>query len=225
MVAIVVYIFVEILINDCYSSSSSRRSRGREFKWQQSFGKGSERTLDSPTLSHVSVTQRKSKPLDVKKSFRIKVLIASDLAFTSPFLTTGGSVVLTFRGTWHRGCRSCRFTPRQRWSGEQGARGWNTSSVPTTGTSQVSIGSSNHREIKRLGTTQYSVQESIEKCAPGKPSPSPAEHCDFFPCDGGTCSRGVKMGGGRDKLECPIGVGAMSFVHHNQVFGIMSKIQ
>ena len=57
------------LIHSRYSSSARRL----QLKWQQSCGKSSVKALDSPTLSHVSVTQRKSNPQDVKKSYKTKV--------------------------------------------------------------------------------------------------------------------------------------------------------
>ncbi len=158
----------------------------------------------------------------MKKSFRIQILFTSDLAFTSQILagTAGGSAVLTFSSTRHKGLRSRRFTPRQRERGVQGARGWNTSSGPTTGTSKVSIGSSNRREIERLGTARYSVQETMQyiyiyiyafsrrfypkrltvhSCytyfcqynrALSQSSPSPADHCVFLG-DGGAYAGGI----------------------------------
>ncbi|XP_049904305.1 uncharacterized protein LOC126392747 isoform X2 [Epinephelus moara] len=96
----------------------------------------------------------------------INVLFASDLAFTSPILAGADrSTALAVRGARHRGRRFRRFTPRQRGRGEQGPRGWNTSSGPTTGTSQASTGSSECREIKRRGTAPYSVQEAVEVLA------------------------------------------------------------
>lgn len=54
-------------------------------------GKSSQRALDSPADIQVSVTQRKSNSFVIKKSFKIKVLLASDLAFTRATLTTSGS--------------------------------------------------------------------------------------------------------------------------------------
>lgn len=59
-----------------------------EFKYVQSSCKTSENELDSPTLIQVSVTHRKSRWFEVKKPFRINVLLVSNLAFTRDILTS-----------------------------------------------------------------------------------------------------------------------------------------
>ncbi len=41
----------------------------------------------SPPLSQVSVTNKKSSSLEAKRSFRIKVLFARDLAFINAIVT------------------------------------------------------------------------------------------------------------------------------------------
>ena len=80
--------------------------------------------LDSPTLSHVSVTQRKSNYRDVKKSFKTKVLFASDLAFTRTIVAgIGGSVALAVREARHRRPQVAVIRPAPAGTGRAGAAG------------------------------------------------------------------------------------------------------
>lgn len=119
--------------------------------------------LHSPALSHVSHTQRKSSPRDVKKSFRIKVLFARDLAFTRPILSvSGGSPSLAVLGARHRGRRFRRSTQHQR-GGEQGFRDWNIPSRPMTGTSQAQTGSNDRREKQKFGTAPCFLDQGLRE--------------------------------------------------------------
>lgn len=120
--------------------------------------------LHSPALSHVSHTQRKSSPRDVKKSFKINILFARDLAFTRPILAvSGGSLSLAVLEARHRGRRFRRFTPRRRGRGEQGFRDWNIPSRPMTGTSQAQTGSNDRQEKQKFGTAPCFLDKGLRE--------------------------------------------------------------
>ncbi|XP_049925131.1 ATP-dependent Clp protease proteolytic subunit, mitochondrial [Epinephelus moara] len=90
---------------------------------------------------------RKSRPRELKKSLRIKVLFASDLAFTRPILAGAGACVSADRGARSSVFRFRRFTVILREPGRAGAAG--PESLNQTGTRQASIGSR-----KRRGTAK-----------------------------------------------------------------------
>ena len=58
----------------------------------QSGGRSSANAVSSPARSHVSVKNIKSKFLDVKKSFKMNVLLVIDLALISANRRVGSAV-------------------------------------------------------------------------------------------------------------------------------------
>lgn len=80
-----------------------------ELRMLQFGGQSSAKELDSPMVSHVSVTKRKSSLFDVKKSWRMMVLLASDLALVRAMRVRRATFGISLSHLSER--RFCGFTP------------------------------------------------------------------------------------------------------------------
>ena len=139
-----------------------------ELMWEQSGGSSSLKAADSPVLSQVSVTHRKSSPCVVKKSRRMKVLLTRDLALTRPNLAETGTseAAADSGGARHSGRRWREITPRRRRRGEKKRGGEaSPSKTPQTGIIQGATGSSERGWRKKPGRDPLFLREETESRA------------------------------------------------------------